>query len=518
MPTARSFFHKNRSQGSLLSTQESAGRQSHQASPIDSPLHSPRLQSSALSPDLRNVEDSSSIGQSSVYRPDEGRYYYQASNIPARSQSQRSPPPDSSYDQPTINLVGPSAGSAGTPAIDENPDIYYTQPLPQAAPKEDSKRRRFFKLGSAKDTPTNPAPTARLGRSISVRKRDLEVSGDVGVHVSNQHRRPSKATSVVSPQATIDQETEEVPQSEASARRPQSSLVGPPLPEKDSLRSFKSPLPAQLEQAYNNLPLQGVNTNLPQRQPYERQGSAVSSLWESPARSLQHPRAPSENLQQNSSYQASPSSANSNQTPQSYQASPSSATSTSSHPLQPRGQQEAIQQYRYEFQRERPASQQSSQEPPSPIHPAHRGFDSYHERQGSNRSSLNAYTPNVMGPPPPPPQQQSRGRHSDEMEQRTQPGPLPREGSGYQPYQQAQQGQGQANNGQGQYGPQLGVSQQAQTYRGTPQPSPLPAQTLNESGRNTPPPSRSRDDLAGLDVAQLLARHDELRKLIAPLC
>ena len=429
MPTARSLFHKNRSQGSLLTTQESAGRQSYQASPIDSPLHSPRLQSSAVSPDRRNEEDYS-LGQPSIYRPDEGRYYYQTPGIPARSQSQRSPPPDSSYDQPTTNFVGPPAG---TPAIDENPDAYYTQPLPQAAPKEDSKRRRFFKLGtssSAKEP--NPPPTTKLGRSISVRKRDLELSGDVGVHASNQYRRQSKATSVASPQARIDQGTEEDPQSEALARRPQESTIGPPLPEKDPLRYLQNPLPAQPEQSYNKPPLQGVNTNLPQRLPYERQGSAASSLWESPGRSLQHPRGPSENLQQNSTYQASPSSANSNQTPQSYQASPSSATSTSSHPLQPRGAHEVIQQYRHEFQRERPASQQSCHEPPSPIHPAHRGFDSHHERQGSNRSSLNAYTPNAMGPPPPPPpQQQSRGRHSDEMEQRTQQAPLPREGSGY---------------------------------------------------------------------------------------
>ena len=32
-----------------------------------------------------------------------------------------------------------------------------------------------------------------------------------------------------------------------------------------------------------------------------------------------------------------------------------------------------------------------------------------------------------------------------------------------------------------------------------------------QEGRSTPPPNRSRDDLSGLDVAQLLNRHDELR-------
>ena len=499
MPSTRSFFHKNnRSQASLLATQDSTAGHSHQASPTDSPT---RLQSSAVSPDLREEGQEYSLGQPSVYRPDEGKYYY-----PVRSQSQRS-----SYHQPTITLLGPP----GPLVIEENPDAYYTQQTSaQTIPKEDPKRRRFFKLGSSSSAkePSNHSPPANR-RSISVRKKNPELPGDAGVHLSSQQRRPTKAPSVALPQATIDQETAEEHLPGALPRQTQESPIGPPLPEKDPLRSPKNYLAAQQEQPYNKPPLQGVNTNLPQRQPYERQGSAASSLWESSARSLQHPRAPSDNVQ-NSPYQASPSSANSNQTPQSYQASPSSATSTSSHPLQPKGTQEVVQQYRHEFQRERPRSQQSSHEPPSPIHPAHR--EPYRELRGSNRSSLNAYATSTMGPPPSS-QQQSRGRHSDEMEQRNQPGALPRENSGYQPYQQAPQGQGQPNNGQSQYGPQLAVNQQTQVYRGTPQASPLPAQTMNESGRNTPPPSRSRDDLSSMDVAQLLARHDELRKLIIAL-
>ena len=505
MPSTRSFFHKNRSQGSLLSTQESTGRRSHQASPIESPVHSPRFPSSSTaSPEAKDEGEDYSFGQPSVYRPDEGRYYYQPSNLPARSQSQRSPPVNNS---PTIHLVGPPAGNAGPPVTDENPDAYYTQPLPEAVPKEDSKRRRFFKLGSSSAKETNPPPANRLGRSISVRKREPElVVSEPGAQRPNTQRRPSKTTSTALPSTHTGQETGQHHPIEPSPRQSPANPTGPPPPEKDPLRSPRTYLPPQPEQSYNKLPLQGVNTNIPQRPPYERQGSATSSAWENTARSLQHPRAPSENFQQNSPYQASPSSIVSNLTPQSYQPSPSSATSTSSHPLQPRGAQEAILQYRHEFQRERPASQQSLYEPPSPIHPAHR------ERPSSNRSSLNAYTTSVMGPPPPPPQQQARGRHSDEMEQRIPQGPPPRENS-YQAYQQQQgQGQPQMNNGQGQYGTQLGINQQNQPYRGTPQPSPLPTQALNESGRNTPPPSRSRDDLAGLDVAQLMARHDELRK------
>ena len=515
MPSSRSFFLKNRSQASLLTTEASTGRRSYQASPVDSPIHSPRFpSSSATSPEGRDEEEDYSFGQPSIYRPDEGRIL-PASNVPARSQSQRSPPAHSAYHQPTINLVGPAAATAGPPAIDENPDTYYTQPLPQAALKEDSKRRRFFnKLGSTssqRELQSNPPPANRLGRSISVRKKDLDFSSDIVSQGLTQQKRLSKAAPLSSTPSVSDQGPEQQYQAEVLARHPHSNSIGPPPPEKDPLRSPKYQVPLQPEQAYNKVPLQGVNTNLPQRNHYERQSSATSA-WESTARSLQYPRAPSDNFQHGSPYQASPSSATSNQTPQSYQASPSSATSASSHPLQPRVAQEVIQQYRQEFQRERPASQQSTYEPPSPIHPAHRGFELQHERQGSNRSSLNAYTPSAMGPPPPP-QQQSRGRHSDEIDTRTQPGAPVRENSGYQAYQQPTQGAGQVNNGQVPYVSQLGVNQQGQPYRGTPQPSPLPAQTLNETGRNTPPPSRSRDDLASLDVQQLLARHDELRKL-----
>ena len=90
-----------------------------------------------------------------------------------------------------------------------------------------------------------------------------------------------------------------------------------------------------------------------------------------------------------------------------------------------------------------------------------------------------------------------------------------REQGGYQPYHQTGQGQGTRDGGAPPYG-QLNVGSQGQGFRGTTQPSPLPPQTnaSEQQGRSTPPPSRSRDDLSGLDVAQLLSRHDELRKSV----
>ena len=521
MPSTRSLFHKNRSQGSLLNTQESNDRRSYQASPIDTPIHSPRFpSSSAVSPEAREDDEEYTFGQPSVYRPDEARYYYGV-NPPTRSQSQRSPTAqDNSHQQPTINLVGPAAGSASQ-AVDENPDSYYRQVPPAAPPKEDSKRRRFFKLGSSsaskEQSPQsyNPPPANRLGRSISVKRKDPQLTGETISPRQSQQKWPSQSGPAKSaPQsAEVEEEDEDEDEDDGDLTpgRPLPNEVGPPIPEKDPLRSNLPPNSSQQEHLYGKLPAQGLVTSLPQRHPYERQGSATSSQWENTARSVQqHQRAPQDAFQSNTPYQPSPASTISNQISSSYHSSPASATSTSSHPLQARAPQEALQQYRQDLQRERPPSQQSSYDPPSPLNTGIRSHDSHHERQGSNRSSLNAYTSSPMGPPPPP-QQQGQGRRSDELAQPNPPGVIMREGSGYQPYTQTASGQNQQANPP-QYDARLSVNQQNQQFRGTPQPSPLPSQTTNEQGRSTPPPSRSRDDLASLDVNQILARHDELRK------
>ena len=520
MPSTRSFFHKNRSQGSLLNTQDSNDRRSYQASPIDTPVHSPRFPSStAVSPEVKEDDEDYNFGQPSVYRPDDARYYYGA-NPPTRSHSQRSPTAQTNYHQPTINLVGPAAGGASQ-TVDDNPDSYYRQVLPAAPAKEDSKRRRFFKLGSSstpkeQSSPSyNPQPANRLGRSISVKRKDPQLTGEAISHRQSQQRWTSlsgpASTAPQSPEVEEEDEDEDEDDADLTPGRPPTHEVGPPIPEKDPLRSSFHLNNSQQDPSHGKLPAQGLVTSLPQRHPYERQGSATSSTWENTARSVQqHQRAPQDTFQHNPSYQPSPSSTISNQIPSSYHSSPASATSTSSHPLQARAPQEALQQYRHDLQRERPPSQQSLYEPPSPLNSGIRNHESHHERQGSNRSSLNAYISTSMGPPPPP-QQQGQGRRSDELTQQNPPGVMMREGSGYQPYTQAASGQNQQANPP-QYDTRLSVNQQNQQFRGTPQPSPLPPQTTNEQGRSTPPPSRSRDDLSNLDVNQILARHDELRK------
>ena len=520
MPATRSFFHKHRSHASLLSTQDTNDKRSlrsHQASPIDSPVHSPRFpSSSAVSSEGKENEDDYSFGQPSIYRPDEARYYHPAQPL-TRSQSQRSPPGHPAGHHPTINLVGSPAGAVDH-NLEGNPDSYYLQAA--VPPKEDSRRRRFFKLGgssAAKEQSYTPPPTStRLGRSVSVKRNDAQVNTNIeNYRHQGQQRWPSQSGPTHFPPQSTDVEEEEEEGIVVQRGGVPPHEVGPPIPEKDLFRS-----PSYLYQntpgnPYGKPPLQGVVTNIPERHPFERQGSATSSVWET--RSFQeHPRAPQDTAQRNTVYQSSPSSGAPNQVHPSYHSSPASATSTSSHPLPARGPQDLRQQYRQDHQRERPPSQQSSYEPPSPMQTGNRGYDSHHEKQGSNRSSLNAYTTtNSMGPPGPP-SQQAQGRNSNELAQQSQQSGFVKEGLSYQPYTQGPQGQNQSSNGSNQYEPRLNVNQQNQQYRGTPQPSPLPPQATSEQGRSTPPPSRSRDDLSNLDVTQLLSRHDELRKSLFP--
>ena len=238
---------------------------------------------------------------------------------------------------------------------------------------------------------------------------------------------------------------------------PQSAEESPPIPEKDPLRSSHLSNSQQQESPYGRPPLQGVPPNALNRPPLDRQGSASSPAWENPAGTAAYPPRPQSDIP----YRQPPL----------YQPSPASATSTSSYPLPSRGVQDKFQQY-YQAN-SRPSSRQSS-EPPSP-----------------------------MVPQPPPP-----GRGSNPPLQR-QPSELPREGSGYHPsYSQAGQESSQPP-GAPQY---RGLNPSEGSYRAPPPPSSVALQNTADQGRSTPPPSRSRDDLAGLDTAQLLIRHDELRK------
>ena len=486
-----SIFHRNRSQASL-NTHDVNDQRSYQPSPIESPLHSPGFSRSPVAPTLGSEEEGD-------------RYYQPYSTEEARgpgvqrSQSQR-------VHQPTIHLVpSPSQGSAEPPAFDDNPDSYYQQQPTPIIPREEPRRRGIFSLKNSSITkePANNTGGSRLGRSISVRKKVPAPGLTTGT--SSGTYPPSSRDDV-----NVDGGTTVV----RSHLQP-----GPPPPEKD-LRSSQLQSATQSDHPHNRPPLQGVVTKPSTRQPLERQGSSNSSAWEktiSTTQQQQQNRAQPEQIQPQPSYQHSPSSATStssqplHQQPPSFQPSPSSATSTSSHPFQSRAPPGALHQLYNEKKTSRPSSQQSFG-PPSPLHPPPRVVDNSQPKTSTNPGPPTPYLQGQMGPPPPL-HQQTQTRRSDEFAPQQQPIGISREGPAYQAYHQGAQSQTQQSGAPQQYREQLGVNNsQGNNQRAPPQSSPMAPQNTSDQGRSTPPPSRSRDDLAGLDIAQLLQRHDELRK------
>ena len=457
-PSRRLFFNKNRSAQSVHNSRDTNEKASLQPSPVESPLHSPAF------PPLGQYKEEEEEGEDQYdipYRSEDPRHYQ--SGQPTRSQSQRSPSLiNTNLPQPTIHLVGP-AHSTPSSAIDEtSPDHFYRQvPAPNPPEhKEDRKKRRFFGIGSSsKETTNNPAP-ANLGRSISIRRREQlpKTLEELGHHPS-QHEWSSAH---VSP--TDDYEEEE-------------GAGLHPSRDKDPLRSPGLP-PSISHKDYSQRNSEQHNTSPSQvpRQPLDRQGSHDSS-WARTLSNVHH---------------------------RSYVNSAPQQTSTTSGQYYQRLQNDTLHQHWQEQQHSRPSSSQSLEPPPLGQHP--RNYDTNHTRAASSQaSSLSQYTQGSMGPPP---QAQNSSRRPSEAQQQH-PGEQGREG-GYQPYAQTVQGGSVLpSNAPPQYS---GLASQAQNFRTNSQASPMQQQGSSEQGRGTPPPSRSRDELSNMDIAQLLQRHDELRE------
>ncbi|KAL8871395.1 MAG: hypothetical protein Q9174_002762, partial [Haloplaca sp. 1 TL-2023] len=474
MPSRASkhFFHKNRSQASFLtSTDANGGRDSYQASPIDSPLHSP-----AFPPPRAAAPHDESDQLIGYPYPEEDPKPSPWSSL-ARSHSQTSQSVQTytpTRQQPTVQLVGPHTGQppidSSPSTIDEDPDAYYHQ-APTARPqKEESKRRRFFGLGSSSKEPHTSAPastpvqTQRLGRSISVRTKNYSSQSPV---VSAGRPAPQRWPSESSGSTYPPQASEE--DDEGGGGLP---LTGPapPIPNKDPSRPLDFSTTNVREGNYRRPSVQSVVTENNGRQYYSRQGSATSATWDSP-QSLHQQQRVHQDL---------------HQIPPSYHPSPSSATSASSHQLSVRGQQEPHHLHHHrEQQHSRPSSQQSHN-PPSPTHSHPPRFESHGYSLAQTPASATSQNAGSMGPPQ---TQPSRDRRSQELAQpqQNQQAVGGREGGGYQPYHQGSQSQGQPQGPPPAYSSQLGLNnQQGNGYRGSQAP-PMSQQNTGEQGRNTPP-------------------------------
>lgn len=498
MPSKYSLFKSNRSQASLPTSQD---LKSQHASPIDTPLQSPAFPPPALG-------FSTSYGeQQALQRPDAAQYYQSA--IPLRSQSQRVP--SSNYTgQPTIHLVRPPHSSAGPPSFDEDdPHSFYKTPVPSNAKGEqESKRskRSFFGIShsSKETTPTNvQQPSKSLGRSVSVRRK-APTRLDPEDQQYNQHQWPADQNTNLrlTPSsheedggARLDRFLQETakPITTPPANGPLRSPIFPPSP------------------PHTEAPMRGttqrVNTDFTGRQSFQRKDD-----YESPQRDTDLAQPPS--YQRDSAHP----SAQQSQYP-TFQPPPQTVSNTY-HPVQSQRPdiktQHSFQQAQ-DNQRIRPPSQQSY-EPPSPS-TSYRAYEPQLEPPPSRVSvqqiPSSQYTQGSMAPPPGQPPQ---ARRSSEVNLgHAQSGP-PQGGAHPPTY-----GQGQGQNlapsiTTGQYpGPPPTSNQQGGNYRGTPaSQASVSQQNLGEQGRNTPPPGKSRDDAVGMDMAQLIARHDELRMLHKP--
>lgn len=476
------LFHKNRSAHSLLNSQESDERERDkekdrarfQPSPSDSPVHSPAY------PSPSQYQDEGDDEQDQHYnhphrQSEDARYYHYIQ--PARSQSQRSPGQiNTNLPQPTINLVGP-AHSTPSSAVDETaPDSFYRQvntsaPQPQ---KEDRKKRRFFGLGSSsKDTTSSSS--AKLGRSISVRRRD-------------QHSEPSRYSAQQDWQTSHVSPTDEDEDGgdEESGIHHSNITTNPPPPDREPLRSPGLP-PAISRQDYT-YPPSNTSPNTTRRSPLDRQGS-YESPWARASTSVHHHTYSESNPQH---------------TPTSYHPSPASATSAlSSQQFTHKSPSETLQQAWQEQIPSRPSSQQSLE--PPPISQGPRSHEAHHVRSNSSQaSSLSHYTQGSMIQPPPPQGPSRRPSEAQQEQQLTEQGR-----ASYQPYAQGTQDRTVlSSNAPPPYSSQLAPS--AQSYRNS-QISTMQQQGAHEQGRSTPPPSRSRDDLSNIDYGQLQTKHEELR-------
>lgn len=484
------LFQKNRSQHSLLNSQEANAR-AYAASPIDSPQQSPGFPppTSAPPPQYDEDEDDNDDpgdGYGTPYHSEEARYYNQQPPVyrhaPTRSQSQRSPV-SINTNQPTIHLVRPPQGFASTPASaiePDEPDRYYYDRAPNPPPhKEKRSKRSFFGLGSSKEPSTQPPPN-KLGRSRSIRAKEQYPESVVEPSRGHRHQLSHNNWTNTHVSPTTDNEEDEDGGAGLHPSHSHSTTGGPALSDKDPLRSpgFPSPISHQVHThgKTKSISLHNQGVRQPDKQGYNNSWERTGELEVAHPDSSQVP------------------------TPTSYHHPPTSANSVSSQQLHHKSPSDAFRDHLQDDSR--PSSRQSFEPSSQSSH-----LYGHHVRGSSSQASSASYIQGSMGPSSNQPQAPSRG--SSEAPGELQRGQS-REGN-YQPYSQNIQGSVLPSNATPQYSTQL--APQAQNYRGGSQPSPMTQQgnLAEQDRRSPPPPSRSRDDVSNLDVAQLIIRHDELR-------
>ncbi|KAI9721784.1 MAG: hypothetical protein M1812_002119 [Candelaria pacifica] len=497
MPSKYSFFKSNRSQASLLETQDQQPQ--GQRSSGRSPLASPGL-SSGPSPPQAQVAQDHRFDQRGQEESGRNQYF---SGAPARRQSQRL---TAGYPGPTVNLV---TNPQDDPAqYTEEPRRGSHAPIHslEAHHDQDTKKskRSIFGFGSAaskenqRSNAVNDQPQAQqrvsqgsIGRSISVRRKDpppaLKQSTRQSPTDDQHHHFSGKHNS-----ATLLP-----PSSEEEEVGPQVEPVGqsPPVPAKDSFgrpATLKPPA-VERQQGWGALPRKVSDFGIEDQPHYNRNEFILpprdQSLQGSPL-FPPDPHAVSHDSPQYHAYQ--PPLLNTANTPLSHNQRllPLDLPSPSAYHSQA------------ENQHGRPPSQASSQL-------QYQAYDPQAHNQGHPiRRAPSEEAQDSMAPPGPPRQV---SRPAGGIAPNAPNGP-PREVSSLQPHEQGTQGQMQppTPNAPQFTSPPPAAGQPNQNYRGGPPHQQQPGQP-GELGRSTPPLSRPTDDSTNLDIAEKLARYDELQ-------
>ncbi|MCJ1308570.1 hypothetical protein MMC25_002223 [Agyrium rufum] len=508
-----------RSQASLLESQDgSTGIQSlthsYQPSPADSPLVSPTF------PRFSNAVHSSPIDKKISY---EDQAYDPRAAAARREEQQSNPnkannsnnnnnPPRRASSLSQRSPTSPPPGSASAPlgqAAAANPSTIRVvnensrRPQQQSPPPiktEQKKNRSFFRpfsLGNSssnpKDTNSNTQQTsaskAGIGRSQSTRqspdgRRVLAKPSQVPSRLQQQQQQQQQleAQQGWSPAESISSKglpptAEDRNEDKAKAAVPPPILASPQSPPQSPgpVPPPKSPpfFPSVTEE--DRQQLQALRSPPP--------SITVPPLSKTLGRPSHHLRTQSSD--QSARYSPFPSSSTSNPPPISAQNPPLPPPTRVAHHDSDYSSSN--------FTRDsRPPSSQSYN-PPSPSTDLTPGNSYYTGGRGSTVQKPLSHPEKEMAPQPP-----THGRSTENSSREVQSN---RDGQNYgQPSQS------------GVYGNQLAPnSARDVSYRGA-QPSPMNVQSINDGGRSTPPPARSREDLTGPDYQALLSKYEELSK------
>ncbi|KAI9747851.1 MAG: hypothetical protein M1835_001960 [Candelina submexicana] len=493
MPSKYSFFKSNRSQASLLEShdqqvqgQRSSGR---------SPLASPSLSSGP--PPLAQVTQDHRFEQRGPEDSSRNHYF---SGAPVRRQSQRL---TGGYPGPTVNVVTNLQDDTAQYAEDPRRGPYAPTHSPDTHQDQDTKKskRSIFGFGSAaskenqRTNVTNDQSQSQqrvsqgsLGRSISVRRKEpppalkqpTQQSPTKDPHHHHFSVKPNSAT-------LLPPSSEE----EEGGTRVESAEQSPPVPAKDSYdrpTTLKPPA-TERQQVRGPLPRKGSDFGLEDQPQYNRNEFVLpprdQSLQASP---LFPPDPPTshDNLQYHA-YQPPLLNTSNPHPPHNQRPLPLDLPSPSTYHSPAESQQG------------RPPSQASSQL-------QYQAYDPLAHNQGHPiRRAPSEEAQDTMAPPGP-------SRQGNRPTGGNAPNGPTREVSSLQPYEQGTQGQMQppTPNAPQFTSPPPTASQQNQNYRGGPPQQQQPGQP-GELGRSTPPLNRPTDESAGLDIAQILARLDELQ-------